>query len=67
MRERLLAVWRLTVALLLYPLAFAGLIWVWWTGRPVWVGLVIIAVVLWLDRGWLVILRSILGRNKVRK
>lgn len=59
MTEKLLAIWRLAVALLLYPLALAAMIWVWWTGRPVvWAVLIMIAV-LSIDRTWLFLIRRL--------
>ena len=63
MKGRLFAVWQLAVALLLYPLAFAAIFWVWWTGRPVWIGIIIIAIVLCLDRGWWLIIRGLFGKR----
>lgn len=61
MNEKLVAIWRLSVAVLLYPLALAALIWIGWTGRSVLWGIGVIACVLWLDRTWLFILRRLLS------
>ncbi|MEM9600569.1 MAG: hypothetical protein AAF926_06075 [Pseudomonadota bacterium] len=58
MREKLLALWRLAVAVLLYPLALAGLIWVGWTGRPVWWAVILVIGVLLLDRSWWLFFRG---------
>ncbi|MGJ8559921.1 MAG: hypothetical protein ACSHX3_06760 [Litorimonas sp.] len=65
MNEKLLAIWRLTVAVLLYPLALAALIWIWWTGKPAIWGVAVMVVVLMSDRTWLFLLRRLfsLGRK----
>lgn len=62
--SRLRAIWRLTVAVLLYPLAFAALIWIAWTGKSVWMGVGVIAVVLFADQTWLFLIRRIFSRPK---
>jgi hypothetical protein len=64
MNEKLLAIWRLCTAVLLYPLAFAALIWIGWTGRSVLWGIGVVAGVLWLDRSWLFILRRLFSTRK---
>ncbi|MEM7730866.1 MAG: hypothetical protein AAF311_16670 [Pseudomonadota bacterium] len=56
--EKLLAVWRFAVALLLYPTAFIALIWIWWTGRSVFWGLAVLILVLVIDRVWIDIARA---------
>lgn len=59
MNEKIKAVWRLSIAVLLYPLALAALIWIGWTGRSVLWGIGVVACVLWLDRSWLFILQRL--------
>lgn len=66
MRRKLVAIWRVAVAMLLYPLALAALIWIAWTGRSMWLGIAVIGVVLITDRSWLVLARSIWGLTKKR-
>lgn len=64
MNEKLLAIWRLAVAMLLYPLALAALIWIWWTGKPVvWGGAVIVGVLI-VDRTWLFLLRRLISLGR---
>lgn len=63
MNEKLLALWRLAVAVLLYPLALAALIWIGWTGRSVLWGVGVIVAVLWVDRTWLFLLRRLFSRR----
>lgn len=63
MSEKLLALWRLAVAVLLYPLALAALIWIGWTGRSVLWGVGVIVAVLWVDRTWLFLLRRLFSRR----
>lgn len=65
MTEKLLAIWRFAVALLLYPLALAALIWIAWTGRPVWWAIIVLMTVLAVDRSWWLIMRG--GFNLVTK
>jgi hypothetical protein len=60
---KLLAVWRFAVALLLYPLAFGALIWIWWTGRPVALGLLVLGVVLVADRTWWLVAKSLFPKR----
>lgn len=59
MNEKIWAVWRLAVAVLLYPLAVAALIWIWWTGKPVIWGVGVMIAVLLVDRTWLFLLRRL--------
>lgn len=63
MSEKLLALWRLAVAVLLYPLALAALIWIGWTGRSVLWGVGVGVAVLWVDRTWLFLLRRLFSRR----
>lgn len=64
MKARLIAVLNLAVAVLLYPTALALLIWIGWTGRPVFWGLGVIVIVLAIDRTWWVILRGLFGPKR---
>ncbi|MGB3454895.1 MAG: hypothetical protein WBG08_14180 [Litorimonas sp.] len=65
MKEKLLAIWTFAVALLLYPLAFAALLYIWWTGRSVLWGVLVLALVLYADRTWWVLGRAL--RNKLSR
>lgn len=58
MKEKIIALWRLAVAMLLYPLALAGLIWIGWTGKPVWWAVILLFVVLLVDRSWWLFIRG---------
>ncbi|GHA81921.1 hypothetical protein GCM10009069_01250 [Algimonas arctica] len=64
MNEKLRAIWRLSVAVLLYPLALAALIWIWWTGKPAVWGVAVMVVVLMVDRTWLFLLRQLFSRRR---
>jgi hypothetical protein len=64
MNEKLGAIWRLCIAVLLYPLALAALIWIGWTGRSVLWGIGVIAGVLWLDQTWLFIVWRLVSSRK---
>ncbi|WP_298911735.1 hypothetical protein [uncultured Algimonas sp.] len=64
MKQKVRAVWGFAVALLLYLAAFAALIWIWWTGRSVWWGLAIVALVILSDRTWLVLVRGWFGPKR---
>lgn len=66
MKDRLLAVLNLAVALFLYPLAFAALVWIGWTGRSVLWALLIVGIILWLDRGWMRIVTYWINRFRQR-
>jgi len=59
MSEKLLAIWRFTVAVLAYPLAFAALIWIGWTGRSILWAMLVLIILLAVDRTWLFILRRL--------
>ncbi|MGB6231587.1 MAG: hypothetical protein WBF53_15840 [Litorimonas sp.] len=60
----LTALWRMAIAFLLYPLAFAAMIWIWWTGRSVWLGLLVLVAVLILDRSWWLMIRPLFQRGR---
>lgn len=64
MSEKLWAICRLCVALLLYPLALAALIWIWWTGKPALWGVGVLVAILLIDRTWLFLLRRIVSIRK---
>lgn len=52
MTSRLLAILNFALALFLYPVALALLIWIGWSGRSVFWAFGVVAVVLYLDRTW---------------
>ncbi|MEL6687224.1 MAG: hypothetical protein AAFP97_06365 [Pseudomonadota bacterium] len=59
MKEKLVAIWNFAVALLLYPVAFILLVWIWWTdGSWLW-GLLIIGLVLLLDQTWFFLIKRL--------
>lgn len=62
LKAQVKAVFRLAIALLLYPLALAVLIWIAWTGRPTIWAVGVLLLVLMLDRTWFIILRRFLSR-----
>lgn len=53
MIDKVVAIWRFAVAILLYPLALAALIWIGWTGKPVWWAVLVLIGLLLIDRTWL--------------
>lgn len=60
MKEKLLAIWRLATALLLYPAALIALIYISSSGRSWLWGTLVIALILFLDRTWLALLSRII-------
>lgn len=64
MKEKLIALWNFALGLLLYPVAFILLVWLWWTGGHWGWGLLVIGVLLALDPTWLTLVASLFRRGK---
>lgn len=60
MRAVGVAFWRLFMGLMFYPLVIGLFIWLYIKGAHWIYGLALIAVVLWFDRMWWILLRRIL-------